>query len=129
MLLGCSGGGPEYSVAVCLEDHDKQHVMEKDFVDTFERIGFEVTSEKYGVGNLAKKFWGPMIGVSFDAGGTWEPERPMLIVSWLDTNGNQDSIGDFEAFFIEKWGGFPISPEGYNRDLCDRMAKEAVLVE
>lgn len=118
-LMGCSGGAPDHSAAICIDNFDEHYSIERDFIETYESLGFEVTEYKYGVGNLAQKFWGPKVGVSFELRSTSDPERPMLIVGWLRTNGDDEAILDFEKFFIEKWGGHPRSPNGYNSDLCD----------
>ncbi len=121
-LMGCSGGGPDHSAAICVDQFDDHYAIEKDFTDTYEGLGFEVTEYKYGIGNIAEKFWGPKVGVSFELRPASGPERPMLVVGWLRTNGDDQAIVNFEEFFIEKWGGSPVSPEGYSFELCDESA-------
>ncbi len=116
LLEGCSGGGPDYSAAVCLEDFDQRHLIEDDVIAFLER--HNLTDRDMGVDVAASRFLGPKISVNHP--GKWEPGHAMLIVGTATTNGDDKFRAEFKQLFEEKWGGFPISTRGYRHDLCDQ---------
>jgi hypothetical protein len=125
-LAGCSGGEPDYIALICLEDLNQRHIVEADFVNLFERNGYEVEKHKYGVGFNASKLFGAHASMDFSSE-SWEPGRPMRIIAMLTTNGDEQLSANFKELTERKWGGFPEPDRTFRGDECvERQAAGVV---
>ncbi|MHA7820877.1 MAG: hypothetical protein ACX930_14615 [Erythrobacter sp.] len=113
-LVACGDEGPHFGAVICLEDHNQRHVFEADLSELLARHGLEDTNLGVDVG--ASKFWGPTVSVRYP--GTWVPEQPILIFGNLLANGDDQLLADFEALFVEDWGGFRVQNTGVQGDIC-----------